>query len=89
MEKRDRPELGNCLLAVMGGVRSDDDHPVELWRDGESGRLMVRAYNEAGYSYTEIDLWDLIGWLQSGQGKELVPSDATVCWPLGDNSKRH
>lgn len=67
-------------LCVMDGVRSDDCHPVELWRTEHSGRLVIRAYNEAGYSYTEVDLWDLIGWLSTGpkQGH----SDDCVGWSI-------
>lgn len=67
MEKRDRPELGSSLVATLTGVRSDDERfPVELWRDGETGRLKLRAYNEAGFSYTEIDVWDLLACLRRG-----------------------
>lgn len=87
MEKRDRPELGNSLIAVMDGVRGDErDYPIELRRNGDTGRLVVRAYNEAGYSYTEIDLWDLVHWLQSGPGKELVSADVAGCGTAGDYS---
>jgi hypothetical protein len=66
-------------ITEMMGVRSDDAHPVELWRDQQSGRLVVRAYNDAGYSYTEIDLWDLIHWLQSGPRPDMVTLNDEVC----------
>ena len=75
-------------LCEMQGVRSDEaDHPVELWRDDHSGRLMVRAYNEAGYSYTEIDLWDLIAWLERGPGGELISGD--ISRAIGVHPKGH
>ena len=78
------------ILAVMDGVRADDpEYPVELRRGDETGRLVIRAYNEAGYSYTEIDLWDLLAWLQSGAGKELVSFDGALSGATGDHSSRH
>lgn len=70
----------------MSGVRSDDELPVELWRCDRSGRLVVRAYNEAGCSYTEVDLWDLVGWLQAGHQGFLVASNDTIGRPAGNNS---
>ena len=54
-------------LCEMTGVRSYDngDDPVELWLH-ENGRLVIVAYNEAGYCGTEVDLYDLVDWLQAG-----------------------
>ena len=34
--------------------------------------LVLRAYDEAGYSGTKVDLWDLIDWLQAGLGRRAV-----------------
>lgn len=50
------------LNDVRGG---EEGFPVELWRDDDTGRIVVRAYNEAGYNATEIDLDDLWRWLNS------------------------
>ena len=62
------------LVETMHGVREygsgpagavDEGFEVQLRRMPDSGRLVVRAYNEAGYSGTEIDLEDLIAWLRA------------------------
>ncbi len=52
-------------LAVMDGVREygSTGFPVELRRDDENGRLVVRAINEGGFSSTDVDLLDLLEWL--------------------------
>jgi hypothetical protein len=47
-----------------------------LWRIGESGRLVIRAYNECGNNITEVDLWDLMDWLQTGFGKTLLEASS-------------
>ena len=54
-------------ICNMEGVRGGEEgFPVELWRCSESGRLQVVAFNEAGYSSVEIDLFDLLEWLRNG-----------------------
>lgn len=56
-------------IAVLDGVRqhsvdyTGDVLPVTLWRDAKSGRLVVRAMNEGGCNYTEVDAEDLLVWL--------------------------
>lgn len=51
-------------LCNMDGVRGgEEDFPVELWQDDESGRLIVRGINEGGFACVDIDLLDLCGWL--------------------------
>ena len=53
-------------IATLTDVRGGEiGFNVELRRDC-SGRVVVRAYNEAGYNWTEIDLWDLVSWLKNG-----------------------
>jgi hypothetical protein len=55
--KDDRPAT---LVAVLNGVREyAEGLDVELWRN-QRGRLIVRAYNECGNAYTNVDLLDLI-----------------------------
>lgn len=52
------------FIAAMAGVRGGEPGlSVQLWRKG--GRLVVRAYNQAGYDFTEIDLGDLQEWLKA------------------------
>ena len=43
-----------------------EKYPVELWRDDENGRLVIKAKNEGGNNATLVDLWDLVAWLQNG-----------------------
>ena len=53
-------------LCDMDGVRGGEPgFAVELWRT-EKGRLVVRAYNEAGYACTDVDLWDILSWVSIG-----------------------
>jgi hypothetical protein len=58
----------------MEGVRSytNGPEPVELWRNKDNGRLVIVTYNEGGECGVEIDLLDLLKWLQSGSGKSVV-----------------
>ena len=59
-------------ITDMVGVRSYGNEPqVELWLN-EQKRLVIVAYNEAGYAATEVDLWDILDWLQAGPGAQLV-----------------
>ena len=66
------PDLSSSIsfeeskIAELVGVREyQESDTVELWRHS-NGRAVIRAYNECGNNYTEVDLWDLIKWLQSG-----------------------
>lgn len=47
--------------------------PVEL-RISPHGRQVLRAYNECGNNYTEVDLEDLLKWIQKG-GAQLGTDD--------------
>lgn len=52
------------MLCEMKGVRGGEEgFPVELWRDEDSRRLVVRAVNEGGFACVDIDLADLLNWL--------------------------
>jgi hypothetical protein len=45
----------------MDGVREHgESYPVEIWRYGKDRRLVVRALNQGGNNYTNVDLLDLI-----------------------------
>lgn len=49
-------------IATLADVREiNEGSPVEIWL-GSSGRAVVRAYNECGNNYTEVDLLDLLDW---------------------------
>jgi hypothetical protein len=62
-----------------------EPQPLELWRDDESGRLVIRAYNEGGYSGTEVDLLDLIEWLSTGPRPVVVLENGTRAISIGDD----
>jgi hypothetical protein len=59
-------------ICEMESVRErTGGHPVELWRNSESGRLVIRAKNESGNNVTEVDLWDVIQWFTGGPHMEI------------------
>ncbi|MCS3496510.1 hypothetical protein ABIF63_002554 [Bradyrhizobium japonicum] len=59
----DRP----ALICAMDGVREHGEgFPVHLMREQNSGRLLIRAFNESGNNYTDVDLGDLVQWLRFG-----------------------
>lgn len=60
------------IADMPGVINHGSSEPVELWRDDETGRLVIRAYNEGGYNCTDVDLWGLLDWLSSGQGRALA-----------------
>jgi hypothetical protein len=65
---RDRPvrdETGK-LLAVLPINELSEGLPVELWL--RRGRVVVRAYNEAGCNATEVDVTELVSVLKDGSG---------------------
>ena len=54
-------------ICVMEYVRGwGERYDVELWRDDDSGRLVVRAYNECHNGIVDIDLLDIISWCREG-----------------------
>jgi hypothetical protein len=65
-------------ICNMAGVREyTDGDAIEHTRHDGTGRLVIRAFNECGNNYTQVDLLDLIEWLKSGpHGVEfpLLPS---------------
>jgi len=61
------------ICDLVGVAEYCDGLPVELWRHGPTGRLVIRAYSECGHAYADVDLGDLLGWLESGPaGTRLV-----------------
>ena len=75
----DRPALGIGIavrLAVLPDVSEYmEGFPVELWNT-DTGRVVVRAYNECTYNYTDIDLGDLLACL-SGESLAGMPECQT------------
>lgn len=69
-EKRGHtPDKKICDLdGVSGG---DIPFPVSLWKDGDSGRIVLRAINEGGFACTDIDFHQLTNWLGKRSGKAL------------------
>src|SRR5258705_8225184 len=60
-------------ICNLNGVREHSEgDPLELWRDDESGRLVIRASNECGNNSTRVDLWDLLDWLSAGSHRGLL-----------------
>lgn len=57
-------ETGRRLtkIATLGDVRElIEGEPVELWMS-ETGRVVVRAFNECRNNYTDVDLLGLLEW---------------------------
>ena len=55
-------------IANLPDVREwNEGMSVELWVN-RAGRLVLRAYNEAGHNSTEIDVFDLLAWLKRENG---------------------
>lgn len=55
-------------VSDMVGVREySENYTVELHRDDETGRLVIRAYNEGHNNITEVDLLDVLEWLKDNK----------------------
>lgn len=64
MTKADRAVLP---LSTLTNVRhSGGALPAEVRASRYSDRLVVHIPTECGYSFVELDLADLVGWLRSG-----------------------
>lgn len=58
----------NTKICEMAGVREHGEgDPVDLYRDGDNGRLCIVAANEGGFNSTWVDLLDLVGWLSANR----------------------
>ena len=51
-----------------------DEMEVEVDREENSNRWIVRAYNEGGYNRTEVDILDLVDWLRKNNPELLQES---------------
>lgn len=53
-------------LAELTGVREHTEgDAVELWMN-QTGRIVIRAFNECHNNCTDVDLSDLLEWLRLG-----------------------
>ncbi len=60
-------------LATLGGVvEHNEGLPVEIWINA-IGRVTVRAHNECGNNYTDVDLFQLLDWAKAGAIYESKP----------------
>jgi hypothetical protein len=78
------------VLSEMTGVREyGEGYPVELVRNQATNRLVLRAWNECHNNKIEIDLYDLLDWLQKGP-KELRTAEGFEIWTqsYGTSAKR-
>lgn len=68
-------------ITTLPDVREwNDGMPVELWIN-RSGRLVLRSYNEDGHNSTEVDVLDLLDWLESDNGLAIIRPFATSTPP--------
>lgn len=59
------------LISKMDGVREyAEGFPVELVWNDELGRAVIVGINQDGYDGVEIDLLDLVQWLQNGKTRK-------------------
>ena len=58
----------NIKISALPGIREwGEGMPVELWLN-EEGRIVLKAWNEAGHNSTQIDVFDFLEWLNVGTG---------------------
>jgi hypothetical protein len=81
-------KLAGCVLmiklATMTGVKEyTDGDQVEIWLN-DIGRVVIRAYNEGGNNYTEVDLVHVLEWgsLRASKSGDFVDYDAIRIAPL-------
>jgi hypothetical protein len=68
----------DTVICELDGVRGGDTgFPVQLIRDGASGRVMVRVVNEGGFACADVDLFDLLDWLNRIAANR-IDADAVV-----------
>ncbi len=54
-----------------------------------AGVLVVRAYNECGNNYTEVDVWDLLDWLRFGPKESTAADGGPELTSDGDGTRRN
>ena len=63
------------MSIVMEGVREYCEGMNVKLRADENGRLVIVALNEGGYNSTEVDLLDLLTWLETHE-QQWMPDGA-------------
>lgn len=77
-------------IAEIDGVREYcEGEIVELWLT-DHGRLVIRAYNEARFRGTDVDLLDLVEWIfAQGIGPSLDRDGIRSKLSAGENNAGH
>lgn len=58
---------GLTLIRILRTCENGEGTPIELWMNG-AGTLLIRAYNESGYCFTELPLLELMSELREIDG---------------------
>lgn len=54
-------EFGMTRIQIVTSIRERaEGAPVELWREDNTGKVFVRAYNECHNNYTDVELAALV-----------------------------
>ncbi len=59
-------------VEMTGVVEYFENFPVYLSVNKENGRQVIVAFNEGGYNAVHLDLLDVVQWLKSQSGAEVV-----------------
>ena len=86
----DVPEIEPIILEGVRGGEWDLGFPVCICRDKrDTGRIVVRGVNEAGFACVDIDRLDLLNWL-AHRAPNSVDVDAVYnAIIIGSHSERH
>lgn len=57
----------NEMAPIMDGVREYGERSPVYFSERINGRPTIRAYNEGGYSCTDVDLIDVIQWVKKNR----------------------
>ena len=66
------------LMDMDGVTGGEAGFPIELWRDDDTGRLVIRGYNESGFNVVDIDLNEVRVWLASADAAEWLNAPANA-----------
>jgi hypothetical protein len=80
-------------LCELAEVRGDDPtHPAQLVLEADTNRVMLRLINEGGFACADIDLLDLIEWLDriapGAINRDAIARDLSV-FAAGESSGGH
>lgn len=63
------------ICEIVGVREYVDGEALKLVPRQPDRRVVLRAFNEGGNSYTDVDLFDLIEWLEHGPVGGLIRGD--------------